>query len=133
MSLKDDILNDIYGDHYYGDGYSDIDYEDEDMDNDNKDDDEDDDEYEDMDDENEEDEGEDDDEDEGEDDEADKDLLAREIAVVAVQIAVLCPNFKHVDLPEEMRNEFSREVALAMANGPFLPYANSLERLIFSE
>ncbi|KAJ2102723.1 hypothetical protein GGI09_001065 [Coemansia sp. S100] len=130
---KDDILNDIYGDHYYGDGYSDIDYEDEDMDNDNKDDDEDDDEYEDMDDENEEDEGEDDDEDEGEDDEADKDLLAREIAVVAVQIAVLCPNFKHVDLPEEMRNEFSREVALAMANGPFLPYANSLERLIFSE
>ncbi|KAJ2030455.1 hypothetical protein IW146_000157 [Coemansia sp. RSA 922] len=127
---EDDILNDIYGDHYYGDGYSDIDDEGEDVDDD---DDEDDDEYEDVDDEDEEDQGEDDDKDEAEVDEADKDLLAREIAVVAVQIAVLCPNFKHVDLPEEMRNEFSREVALAMANGPFLPYADSLERLIFSE
>ncbi|KAJ2252502.1 hypothetical protein GGI13_003243 [Coemansia sp. RSA 455] len=123
---EDDILSDIYGNHYYGDGYSDIDDEDDD-------DGDDDDEYKHVDEEDEEDEVEDDDEDEPKVDEADKDLLAREIAVVAVQIAVLCPNFKHVDLPEEMRNDFSREVALAMANGPFLPYADSLERLIFSE
>ncbi|KAJ1925745.1 hypothetical protein GGI09_000364 [Coemansia sp. S100] len=62
----------------------------------------------------------------------DKDDLARKIAVVAVKIAVLCPNFRHVDLPKAMRNAFSREVAWAMVNRPFLPYANSLRRLLYT-
>ncbi|KAJ2062813.1 hypothetical protein GGI17_002201 [Coemansia sp. S146] len=74
----------------------------------------------------------DDDESDGEDVKFDRDSLAKEIAVVAAQIAVLCPNFRHV-LTRDMRDEFSREIALAMANDSFLPYANSLERLIFPE
>ncbi|KAJ2864678.1 hypothetical protein GGH94_002768 [Coemansia aciculifera] len=129
-----DSDDDIYGDHYLGDGnydidgHSDIDGSDDENEYEdvNDDDDVDDDDEAEVDD---------DDEDEDKDElgEVDKYARAKEIAVIAVQIAVLCPNFKHVDLPEEMRNEFSREVALAMANGPFLPYASSLERLIFPE
>ncbi|KAJ2058634.1 hypothetical protein GGI17_004902, partial [Coemansia sp. S146] len=122
-----DSDDDIFDDHYLGDGHFDTDGSDDEN------------EYEDVDDDDDvdddeaevEDDDEDEDEDEAEADEVDKDARAKEIAVIAVQIAVLCPNFKHVDLPEEMRNEFSREVALAMANDPFLPYASSLERLIF--
>ncbi|KAJ2097146.1 hypothetical protein GGI09_003990 [Coemansia sp. S100] len=74
-----------------------------------------------------------DDESDGGDDEADRGGLAKEAAVVAAQIAVLCPRFRHVDLPKDLRNEFSREVALAMVNASFLPYADSLERLIYPE
>ncbi|KAJ2060116.1 hypothetical protein GGI17_003974 [Coemansia sp. S146] len=62
------------------------------------------------------DESDDNDDNESDDDyEAGKDVLAN-IAVVAVQIAVLCPNFRHVDLLLEMRSVFSREIALAMAS-----------------
>ncbi|KAJ2027249.1 hypothetical protein IWW57_002689 [Coemansia sp. S610] len=61
------------------------------------------------------------------------DKFTRKIAVVAVKIAALCPNFSHVVLPKEIRGEFSREVALAMTNGPFMPYANRLSRLIYPE
>ncbi|KAJ2728423.1 hypothetical protein IW152_005973, partial [Coemansia sp. BCRC 34962] len=66
-------------------------------------------------------------------DEEGKGRLAKKVAVVAVQITALCPNFNHVVLPKELRNTFSGEVALAMANGPFLPHANTLSRLIYPE
>ncbi|KAJ2095850.1 hypothetical protein GGI16_005064, partial [Coemansia sp. S142-1] len=56
------------------------------------------------------------------DDGVNNDKRAREIAVVAVQITVLCPNFRHVDLARDMRNTFSREIAWATVNPPFLPY-----------
>ncbi|KAJ2790502.1 hypothetical protein GGI18_001757 [Coemansia linderi] len=59
--------------------------------------------------------------------------FVKKVAVVAVQIAALCPTFSHVVFPREMRGEFSREVALAMTNGPFMPYANTLSRLIYPE
>ncbi|KAJ1997034.1 hypothetical protein GGI06_006606 [Coemansia sp. S85] len=63
----------------------------------------------------------------------DKPDLAKKVAAVAVQIAVLCPNFGHVVLPREVRGESSREVTLAMANGPFVPLANRLSCLIYQE
>ncbi|KAJ2683628.1 hypothetical protein IWW39_005388 [Coemansia spiralis] len=63
----------------------------------------------------------------------DKPDLAKKVAAVAVQIAVLCPNFRHVVLPREVRGEFSREVTLANANGPFVTYANRLSRLIYQD
>ncbi|KAJ2816238.1 hypothetical protein GGI24_005779, partial [Coemansia furcata] len=105
----------MFEDHYRYGGHSDFDNSK--------------DEYEDVDEDEDvsEDEGEGEDEVEGVDeDEVSNDDLARGIAVVAVQIAIVCPKFRHVDLPEYMRDVFSREVALAMANGPFLPYADSL-------
>ncbi|KAJ2027959.1 hypothetical protein H4S03_008030 [Coemansia sp. S3946] len=60
----------------------------------------------------------------------DKDALAKEIAVVAVQIAVLCPNFRHVDLPKDMRNAYSREVAWAMAASNISRFAEPNGQLI---
>ncbi|KAJ2688907.1 hypothetical protein IWW39_001869 [Coemansia spiralis] len=72
------------------------------------------------------------DSDDDEDDEDGGDM-AREIAVIAVQITALSPNFNHVFLSKKLRSGFSREVALAMANGPFLPHANVLSRLIYPE
>ncbi|KAJ2790024.1 hypothetical protein GGI18_002056 [Coemansia linderi] len=59
------------------------------------------------------------------------DVLTGEIAIVVVQIAVLCPNLTHVDIPEEMHSVFGREIAWAMLNRPFSPYAYSLRRLLY--
>ncbi|KAJ2832107.1 hypothetical protein FBU31_002142 [Coemansia sp. 'formosensis'] len=63
----------------------------------------------------------------------DLDGLAKEIAHIAVQIAVLCPNFRHVDNLKGMHKVFSREIAKAMTHQPYLPYADSLRRLIFPD
>ncbi|KAJ2252905.1 hypothetical protein GGI13_003008 [Coemansia sp. RSA 455] len=57
-------------------------------------------------------------------------LSAERIAIVVMQIAVVCPCFVHIDLPLGLRKAFSREVAWAIYNGPFKPYAESIRRLI---
>ncbi|KAJ2701468.1 hypothetical protein H4218_001435 [Coemansia sp. IMI 209128] len=59
--------------------------------------------------------------------------FARRVAIVAVHIAVLCPNFKHVVLPLEMREAFSRNATVAMAGRPFLPHVNTLSRLVYPQ
>ncbi|KAJ2883629.1 hypothetical protein H4R27_002634 [Coemansia aciculifera] len=56
-----------------------------------------------------------------------------EIAYVAMHIAVVCPSFAFVDLPLEHRKEFSQEIARAMANRPFRPFADSIRHLMFKE
>ncbi|KAJ2828428.1 hypothetical protein FBU31_002922 [Coemansia sp. 'formosensis'] len=63
----------------------------------------------------------------------DLDGLAKEIAHIVVQLAVLCPNFRHVDNLKGMHKAFSREIAKAMTHQPYLPYADSLRRLIFPD
>ncbi|KAJ2051757.1 hypothetical protein H4S04_001777 [Coemansia sp. S16] len=55
-------------------------------------------------------------------------LSAERIAIVAMQIAVVCPYFVHIDLPLGLRKAFSREVAWATYNEPFKPYAVSPAR-----
>ncbi|KAJ2862036.1 hypothetical protein GGH94_004515 [Coemansia aciculifera] len=60
----------------------------------------------------------------------DNDVSAKKIASVSMQIAVICPKFVHVDISIEMRKVFRREIAWAMVNQPFKPYADSLRRLI---
>ncbi|KAJ1925593.1 hypothetical protein GGI09_001765 [Coemansia sp. S100] len=57
-------------------------------------------------------------------------MSAERIAIVVMQIAVVCPCFVHIDLPLGLRKAFSREVAWATYNEPFKPYAKSLRRLI---
>ncbi|KAJ2340368.1 hypothetical protein GGH91_004195, partial [Coemansia sp. RSA 2671] len=59
--------------------------------------------------------------------------FARRVAIVAVHIAALCPNFKHVVLPLEMREAFSRNATVAMAGRPFLPHVNTLSRLVYPQ
>ncbi|KAJ2861078.1 hypothetical protein GGH94_005136, partial [Coemansia aciculifera] len=54
-----------------------------------------------------------------------------EIARVAVHIAVACPSFAFVDIPLEHRKAFGREIAWAMVNRPFKPFADSISRLMF--
>ncbi|KAJ2804503.1 hypothetical protein H4S07_004210 [Coemansia furcata] len=58
---------------------------------------------------------------------------AANAAIVAMQLAVLCPNFVYVELPPKLRNDFSREVAWAICNNSFEPYANSIRRLIYRD
>ncbi|KAJ2577210.1 hypothetical protein GGH95_003551 [Coemansia sp. RSA 1836] len=58
---------------------------------------------------------------------------ANNIAIVAMQIAVLCPNFVRVDVPPKLRSEFSVQIAWAICNDSFGPYADSLQRLIYRD
>ncbi|KAJ2752582.1 hypothetical protein GGI19_003730 [Coemansia pectinata] len=60
-------------------------------------------------------------------------VLADQIAGAAMLIAVLCPNFVHVDISPKLRDEFSREIAWASCNRSFQPYAESLRRLIYMD
>ncbi|KAJ2750004.1 hypothetical protein GGI19_005351 [Coemansia pectinata] len=48
-------------------------------------------------------------------------------------LAVLCPNFRQVDLPLNLRNDFGRKIAWATFNDPFKPYAESVGRLVYRE
>ncbi|KAJ2096606.1 hypothetical protein GGI09_004269, partial [Coemansia sp. S100] len=57
-------------------------------------------------------------------------LYAKDIACVAMLIAVVCPRFAFVDIPPEHRNVFSREIASAKVNEAFRPFANYISRLI---
>ncbi|KAJ2070242.1 hypothetical protein GGH13_004164 [Coemansia sp. S155-1] len=56
-----------------------------------------------------------------------------DIAYAAMLIAILCPNFVQVDLPLKQRRDFGREIAWAMVNSTFKPYADSISRLIYQE
>ncbi|KAJ2346043.1 hypothetical protein GGH92_003778 [Coemansia sp. RSA 2673] len=58
---------------------------------------------------------------------------ADKTAIVVMQLAVLCPNFLYVDLPPKLRDAFSREIAWAMCNYSFEPYADSIRRLIYRD
>ncbi|KAJ2880992.1 hypothetical protein H4R27_004380 [Coemansia aciculifera] len=58
---------------------------------------------------------------------------AEEIAYAAMLIAVLCPNFVHVDLPFASRKVFGREIVWAAFHGPFKPYADVVTRLVYVE
>ncbi|KAJ2024808.1 hypothetical protein IWW57_003598, partial [Coemansia sp. S610] len=58
---------------------------------------------------------------------------ADKVAIVAMQLAVLCPKFAYVDPPPKLRNAFSREVAWASCNYSFEPYASSIRRLIYRD
>ncbi|KAJ2869553.1 hypothetical protein GGH93_006131 [Coemansia aciculifera] len=60
-------------------------------------------------------------------------VLADQIAEAAMLIAVLCPNFVHVDISPKLRDEFSREIAWVSCNRSFQPYAESLRRLIYMD
>ncbi|KAJ2629658.1 hypothetical protein GGF44_004225, partial [Coemansia sp. RSA 1694] len=60
----------------------------------------------------------------------DVDTSGEETAVVAVQLAVICPSFSYVDLSPKLRNAFNREVGWAALNEPFGAYADSLIRLV---
>ncbi|KAJ2436831.1 hypothetical protein GGF42_008834, partial [Coemansia sp. RSA 2424] len=61
------------------------------------------------------------------------DLSGELVAYTAMLIAVLCPNFVQVDLPLELRKAFGREIAWALVNDTFKPYADSINRLIYKE
>ncbi|KAJ2097984.1 hypothetical protein GGI09_003547 [Coemansia sp. S100] len=63
----------------------------------------------------------------------DKDTPIDIIVHSAMLLAVLCPNFVHVDLPLKLRNDFGRKIAWASFNGPFKPYAESVGRLVYRE
>ncbi|KAJ2693793.1 hypothetical protein H4218_005887 [Coemansia sp. IMI 209128] len=58
------------------------------------------------------------------------DASTKQIAVVAMQLAVLCPKFTFVDMSPDMRKVFRREIAWAMVKQPFKPYADSLRCLV---
>ncbi|KAJ2405056.1 hypothetical protein GGI10_005430 [Coemansia sp. RSA 2530] len=58
---------------------------------------------------------------------------ADKVAIVAMQLAVLCPKFAYVDLQPKLRNAFSREVAWASCNYSFEPYASSIRCLIYRD
>ncbi|KAJ2681374.1 hypothetical protein IWW39_006355, partial [Coemansia spiralis] len=58
------------------------------------------------------------------------DASTKQIAVVAMQLAVLCPKFTFVDMSPGVRKVFRREIAWAMVKQPFKPYADSLRRLV---
>ncbi|KAJ2353573.1 hypothetical protein GGH92_000573 [Coemansia sp. RSA 2673] len=57
-------------------------------------------------------------------------LYTKDIACVAMHIAVVCPRFALVDIPHKYRNVFSREIASAKVNESFRPFASSISRLI---
>ncbi|KAJ2243855.1 hypothetical protein GGI13_006447 [Coemansia sp. RSA 455] len=60
-------------------------------------------------------------------------ITTEDIAYAAMLIAILCPNFVQVDLPLKQRRDFGREIAWAMVNSTFKPYADSISRLIYQE
>ncbi|KAJ2884087.1 hypothetical protein H4R27_002348 [Coemansia aciculifera] len=56
---------------------------------------------------------------------------AKDIAYAAMPLAVLCPNFTHVDISPNLRNDFGREIIWAAFSDPFEPYSDSLRRLVY--
>ncbi|KAJ2061673.1 hypothetical protein GGI17_002937 [Coemansia sp. S146] len=56
---------------------------------------------------------------------------AKDIAYAAMLLAVLCPNFTHVDISPNLRNDFGREIIWAAFSDPFEPYSDSLRRLVY--
>ncbi|KAJ2831536.1 hypothetical protein FBU31_002253 [Coemansia sp. 'formosensis'] len=60
----------------------------------------------------------------------DENISAKKAAAVAMQLAVICPSFAFVDVPRDIRKVIRREIAWAMVNQPFKPYADALRRLI---
>ncbi|KAJ2056772.1 hypothetical protein GGI17_006020 [Coemansia sp. S146] len=52
------------------------------------------------------------------------------VSIVAMQIAVICPNFAYVDLPLEVRKAFRGKATWSSKNGPFKTYGDALRRLI---
>ncbi|KAJ1905835.1 hypothetical protein GGI09_003003 [Coemansia sp. S100] len=60
-------------------------------------------------------------------------ITTEAIAYAAMLIAILCPNFVQVNLPLKQRRDFGREIAWAMVNSTFKPYADSISRLIYQE
>ncbi|KAJ2691070.1 hypothetical protein IWW39_000278 [Coemansia spiralis] len=60
-------------------------------------------------------------------------VSTEDVAYAAMLIAVLCPNFVQVVLPNEQRRDFGREIAWAWVNSTFKPYADAIRRLIYPE
>ncbi|KAJ2032666.1 hypothetical protein IWW57_000098 [Coemansia sp. S610] len=60
-------------------------------------------------------------------------VSTEDVAYAAMLIAVLCPNFVQVVLPNEQRRDFGREIAWAWVNSTFRPYADAIRRLIYPE
>ncbi|KAJ2742976.1 hypothetical protein GGI20_004082 [Coemansia sp. BCRC 34301] len=61
------------------------------------------------------------------------DKSAETIAYTAMILAVVCPNFVHVDLPLDMRSAFGREIAWGSISDTFKSYADSICRLMYKE
>ncbi|KAJ2746907.1 hypothetical protein GGI20_000986 [Coemansia sp. BCRC 34301] len=60
-------------------------------------------------------------------------ITANDTAVVAVQIAVLCPNTVHIELPKKMRGEFSHKITRVASTPEFKPYADPLLCLVYPD
>ncbi|KAJ2863992.1 hypothetical protein GGH94_003212 [Coemansia aciculifera] len=60
---------------------------------------------------------------------ASADMIAR----VAMLIAIVCPNFVHVDISPALREDFSREIAWSTYCRSFKPFVNDISRLIYSD
>ncbi|KAJ2908178.1 hypothetical protein GGI21_003145, partial [Coemansia aciculifera] len=59
------------------------------------------------------------------------DISAETVAYTAMCLVILCPSFTFLDIPPNLRNSFSREVAWAAFNRPFDAYTDSLRHLIY--
>ncbi|KAJ2860752.1 hypothetical protein GGH94_005330 [Coemansia aciculifera] len=60
-------------------------------------------------------------------------VSADKVAGVAMLIAIMCPNFVHVDIPPMLRKDFSHEIAWSTYCRSFKPFAASISRLIYSD
>ncbi|KAJ2686705.1 hypothetical protein IWW39_003453 [Coemansia spiralis] len=60
-----------------------------------------------------------------------RDSSAKEMAHVAMLLAVVCPSLRAVIVPPMQRSEYSREIAWSMLNATFKPYADRLNGLIY--
>ncbi|KAJ2458922.1 hypothetical protein GGF42_001772 [Coemansia sp. RSA 2424] len=58
---------------------------------------------------------------------------AKSLAQAAMLLAVVCPSLRTVEVLPTLRNEFSREIAWAMLNSVYRPYADRLRDLIYWE
>ncbi|KAJ2890065.1 hypothetical protein IWW38_004335 [Coemansia aciculifera] len=63
----------------------------------------------------------------------DIDNVAKTTAYAAMKLAAICPNFAHVDLSKKFCAEFSQEIVMAMKDPAFLPYADSISRLVYQQ
>ncbi|KAJ2840442.1 hypothetical protein FBU31_000412 [Coemansia sp. 'formosensis'] len=58
------------------------------------------------------------------------DMITDQLSIIAMQIAIVCPRFTFMDVCICIRSNFVQNVSLAMVDGPFQPYADSIRRLI---
>ncbi|KAJ1649815.1 hypothetical protein GGF38_006000 [Coemansia sp. RSA 25] len=58
---------------------------------------------------------------------------AKNLAQAAMLLAVVCPSLRTVEVSPTLRNDFSREIAWAMLNSVYRPYADRLRGLIYWE